>query len=40
MTRLTIEVAHFLYFVSERRGSLTANSQNADLDFNDTLCRL
>ena len=32
-TRSTIEVAHFRYFVSERRGSLSPNRRNADLDF-------
>ena len=31
-TRSTIEVAHFLYFVSERRGSLTPNRRNENLD--------
>ena len=34
MTRSTIEVAHFRYFVSERRGgSSTPNRRNANLDF-------
>ena len=35
MTRSTIDVliAHFRYFVSERRGSSTPNSRNANLDF-------
>ena len=28
-----MEVAHFRYFVSERRGSLSPNRRNANLDF-------
>ena len=32
-TRSTIEVAHSRYFVSERRGSLTRNRRNINLDF-------
>ena len=32
-TRSTIEVAHFRYFVSERRGSVTPNRRNVNLDF-------
>ena len=31
MTRSTIEVAHFRYCVSERRGSLTPNRRNITL---------
>ena len=33
MALSTIEVAHFRYFVSERRGSLSPNHRNANLDF-------
>ena len=32
-TRSTIEVAHFRYFVSERRCSLAPNRRNGNLDF-------
>ena len=32
-TRSTIEVAHFRYFVSERRGSFTPDRWNVNLDF-------
>ena len=32
-TRSTIEDAHFLYFVSEKRGSLTPNRRDVNLDF-------
>ena len=32
-TRSTIEVEHFRYFVSERRGSLSPNRRNVNLDF-------
>ena len=32
-TRSRIEVAHFRYFVFERRGSLSPNPRNANLDF-------
>ena len=32
-TRSTIEVAHFRYFVSERRGSLTPNRRNVNIEF-------
>ena len=33
LTRSTMEVAHFRYFVSERRGPLTQNRLSANLDF-------
>ena len=33
MTRSTIEVAHFRYFVFERRRPLTSNRRNVNLDF-------
>ena len=33
MTRSTIEVAHFRYFVSERRDSSTPNRRDVNLDF-------
>ena len=32
MTRSTIDVAHFRYFVSERRGSWSPSRPNANLD--------
>ena len=39
-TRSTIEVAPFRYFVSERRGLLTPNGRNVNLDFSKkTFCR-
>ena len=33
MTPLTIEVAHFRYIGGEKRGSLTSNRRNVNLDF-------
>ena len=33
VTRSSTEVAHFRYFVSERRGSFTPNRRTANLDF-------